>query len=370
MQLRYSDPMVAGRQGLLYSSSGSSDTVTKLNDAPRAAQVQTITVDTAANSTTYTQYLNGVTLTYTTDSSATTTEAATALAAAITAEPLLNGDVTATSATNVVTVTARNAGTAFTITAAAHFTVATTTANAASASVPFGVLVVRDGTSSSNAREVVSGAMTAQVAVLTPTVVNSARYTVTLSVEDTEYTGVYDSDGTATAQEIVEGMTAALNTALPVQSVVVTEDDATLTLTSELAGKFFEVVELTGFALTSDTGPTNFATDVNKVALGLSLESLAYERSSSGTIGYPANSAMSVLRKGSIWVQVQVATVDPNDPVYVGVTSGTTQGLWSNAGGTGYIRLDPAKFSWDGYAASITSNTGTSVNGAVLRVNL
>lgn len=375
MQQRYSDPMLAGRQGLPYSSSGSSDTVTMLNNSASTAQVSTITIDSASNSTTYTQYINGVTVTYTTDSSTSTTEAATALALAITNEPLLNGDMTATSAAAVVTLTARNAGTAFTITAAAHFTAADTTANAAASSVPFGVLVVRDGTDSKLARKVVAAALAFQVDVLTPTAVNDVDSSVSVKLANGQtYAFHYTADGSATVQEAVEAIAAGLNNILPASTVAATEDNSTLILTSEVAGVCFESgftsVTTQVWALTSSTRLSNFATDINKAAVGVTLESLAYERTSTGTIGYPANSAMSVMRKGQVWVQTQVSTVDPTDPVYVGTTASTTQGLWTNTPTAGYVLLDPAKFSWDGYTGQIISNSGTSVNGAVLRVNL
>lgn len=76
-----------------------------------------------------------------------------------------------------------------------------------------------------------------QVENITPIVQNSHTYTVTIDgIEAT-----YASDASATAQEIVEGIATAVNAAMPVDTVIASEDNVKVTLTSEVAGRLFEL---------------------------------------------------------------------------------------------------------------------------------
>lgn len=71
----------------------------------------------------------------------------------------------------------------------------------------------------------------AQVLVLTPTVVNDWNYTLALSVNGVTYNVSYLADPTATAQEIVEGLKADFDAKVPAAVVAASEDDTALTLT-------------------------------------------------------------------------------------------------------------------------------------------
>lgn len=72
-----------------------------------------------------------------------------------------------------------------------------------------------------------------RVLQLTPTVANAHTYTTTIN--GTAFT--YLSDASATAQEIVEGLTAAINAGS--EPVTASEDNAVLTLTADVAGAWF-----------------------------------------------------------------------------------------------------------------------------------
>lgn len=61
-------------------------------------------------------------------------------------------------------------------------------------------------------------------------------------------------------------------------------------------------------------------TDAKK-ALGVAISHQALESSATGDPEYPVNSAVNVLKKGRVWVEVEEA-VTPLDPVYVRYAAG------------------------------------------------
>lgn len=97
---------------------------------------------------------------------------------------------------------------------------------------------------------------------------NNSNYTVTISQDGAEIASeTYTSDGSATAQEIVEGLTALLEAALPASTVAVTEDNTKLILTAEVAGVPFSVVASSTGAgvtatITANTANRNGATQL------------------------------------------------------------------------------------------------------------
>lgn len=95
----------------------------------------------------------------------------------------------------------------------------------------------------------------AQVIELVPTVVNSVEYRVSITIDGTTTPAAYTSDGSATLQEIVEGVAAAINTAMAASTVAATEDNTKVILTAEVAGVGFSV------SATADGGATWTATE-------------------------------------------------------------------------------------------------------------
>lgn len=76
-----------------------------------------------------------------------------------------------------------------------------------------------------------------QVETLVPVVKNSHTYTVTIN----GLVATYTSDANATAKEILDAITIAINAMMPVSTVIASDDDVTGTLTSEVAGLLFEL---------------------------------------------------------------------------------------------------------------------------------
>lgn len=308
-----------------------------VNESGRATQSSSITVDTAENSTAYSVVIDGITITVTSDASATVTEIATALAAAINAEPLINGRVLATSAVGVVTLTARVSGYAFTpSTTDSNLTVATATASATPDVVPFGVLCISDG--NGKAQECAATAITAKSYTLTPTAANSSTYSVEVAIPSVlggfAQRVTYTSDGSATEQEIVEGLKALLDAEDIATYVATTEDDSSLTLTAITPGMDFEV------SVQGQLTPQNAGQTLEDVAVGVSLRDLSQ---SIETAGYSAGSAMAVRSQGDVAVEV-AAAVTPTDPVYARVSGSGAPFRGSAA--SGYLMLPRRLASW------------------------
>lgn len=341
----YRNTMIPSRPGAPYGV-GAKDDLSLINDVPRTAQVTTVTIGTVTNSATYTLSINGFTISYTADSSTADTEINAGLIAAINADTNVNGDVVAaTTAATTFTITALIAGMAFTFAEAdAKLTSAATTADDDADPIPFGALVLGVTGQDKQGQRAAAGALTTQVVTLTPTAVNSTNYVVEVVVNGVIYPGVYVSDGSAIAQEIVEGIVADLNAQLPTESVVATEDNAVVVLTSELAGQTFSLGTLTDFAETSDTADTDPLTDINRAARGIALAVDTYEQANdTEEAAYAANSIMSVRRLGPVVVEVESA-ITWKSPVYVRVSGTGDTAKFAGAKGAGLVRLTGAKF--------------------------
>lgn len=122
--------------------------VTPADASAAVQQVGTVTVSAAQNSTLYSLNVSvpamsvPITVSYTSDGSATTTEIATGLTAALVANAVTNGLLTATSAADVITYTVKRPGQVLTLTSTAasagDLTLAVGTAAASGGSSTFG----------------------------------------------------------------------------------------------------------------------------------------------------------------------------------------------------------------------------------------
>lgn len=118
---------------------------TYINSSANVAQVSTITLTTSANGVYTVNFTNNIgTATYTYNLTGADDNArALALRAAIIGTPQLNSKVLTTVATNVVTLTSRIAGDAFTLAVTGTGAVAATpTANGVTGVIPYGVCVM------------------------------------------------------------------------------------------------------------------------------------------------------------------------------------------------------------------------------------
>lgn len=331
----------------------------------KVAQIGTILVDTATNSATYTWVLNGVTETYTADSSTSKIEIAAGIAAAINADLNVSGDVRAVSdGVDTVTITSRIPGLAFTLTDADAKITSTqaTTANSDSARIPFGYGLL---TPSARTVALPSGTLTsavsavAQVTHATPTAVNSQEYFLGVRMTGGASAGeIYMSNFTATGgtsvQEIVEGIVAAFNAQAPASTVVATEDDTKVILTAEVAGAGFEV--LVG---NETTAVWTIAESTANVEAALASGALAYDfagvavksdiadenfshipGSTADGVSYPADSVVSVAQGKGVWVRLasDMSALAITDPVFLTYSdSGTgSAGEFRNDYDSGY----------------------------------
>jgi phage tail sheath gpL-like len=330
---------------------GNPETITAINKAGQVAQVGTITVDTAADSTVYTWTINGVVQTYTSGTGASTTTVAAGIAAVINADPLVRGQVSASAAVAVVTLTSTYAGVGFTASDSDSrlTTVQASTANANAAEVAFGRAVISQGFSSSEANRYaalpVTTNLAAQVSTVTITYAASEIYVVGITIAGQRYsvevTATVDDATTAAA------INTAINAMMPANTVIGTVATNVVTLTAEILGQPF-VVDLglktgtTARAVLANTVTAN--TDLAKILLGVTAidESQAY--TTSYTAAYAANAAMRILRKGQIAVSSTQA-ISENDAVYV-ETSGSSAGLLYNSSSATRVRLDLSIAKW------------------------
>lgn len=330
-------------------------TRTLINSDPQAVQVTTYTVDSASNSTTYTLTVDGFTASYTSDASATTAEIAAGIKAAIDANPSITGRLTATVASNVVTLTGNYPGISFSASdSSGDTTIATTTAAATADAVAFGRLMVTGGYQTDEANELgklcKAAAFTAQVATITVDYAAGEVYYISIQMTDGSapltVAVAADTDDATTATAI----RAALNAIMPANTVLVTGATDQVILTAEVPGKAF----ITSVGLKSgtiarlalvETTPRSYSTDVNIAARGISLFSYDVEVPTvAGTeASYPANSGVQVMQKGLVWVSnSQDPTFGADVYVETGVTADNGK-LFTTSSST-RIRLTGAKW--------------------------
>lgn len=323
-------PGVAGQ----IADTGERDVVSLVNDNPRTAQVSTITVDTATNSATYTWTIDGVELTYTADSSTSAAEIVAGIVAAINADPIAGAKCTAAATSStVVTLTARVGGVSFSVSDSdAKLTSATTTANDTADTIGFGLAVLSDDDGiGTQATACDSSLLSAAEIVVTPTAVNSATYNLHIEFNGSVYGASYTADGSATVKEIVEGLAAAVNAAVPASTVLATEDDSVLTLTSEIVGATLKVYVGANLVAAPISGD-----NLSDVFAGITLLDHARPIEDAGYVG---GSAMSVLRDGRVIVETEDDVSGKRD-VYVRVASTGTLGALRGSAATGCIKLD------------------------------
>lgn len=369
-----------GRVGaLVYAARDVAQAGAGFNKEGQATQVGTIVVDTSTADTVYTWTINGVTMTYTSDSSTSTTEIAAGIADVINAEPLVRGQVSASASSATVTLTATNVGIAFTASDSDSrlTTTEASTAAASASTIPFGRAVIDTGRNTGEGEPCLgiasTGTFAAQVLTLSSTYVASAELNVTVwEIRNGEQPRVLASSNFTSATDLdttLDGLVAALNTALPANSVLAAADDATATaivLTAEIDGLEFDAeirhvrggasVPVFGKAFT--TGPS-ISTSLNRAFLGVSAYSPSYEATSYASTAeaeYPANSMVTYRKAGcgdSVWVQ---STQSPTnaDTVYVELAPGSTAGRFYNDASATRVALSRNFAQWerDGYVAN------------------
>ena len=196
--------------------------------------------------------------------------------------------------------------------------------------------------------------LTAMVMTLTPTVTNSVLYEIDIKCNGIWYLAEFTSDGTATAKEIVEGVAAAVNAAMPANTVVATEDDSVLVLTAEVKGQPFELgANAARWSTIAETTVTAL-TDINRCFQGITIRDNTQVMDDDGNMDYDGGSVMSVLNKGRMFVDTN-ALVAYGDRVYVRIAGTGDMGKLYNTQTAGeHIELDPKRIRWvKGLTASL-----------------
>lgn len=356
---------------------GGSDFRSGINGAGMVAQTGTITVDTATDSATYTVTINGIAISFTNGTSSTTTTTAVLLAAAINAEPRVRGQVAATAAVAVVTLTAQRLGTAGAFTAsdsdAKLTTVETVTAAADGSTMGFGLACIQTAyaPAANGAPAALGGteriiavpkttSFTAQVQTITVPVVTSnvieaviweVRGGEEYELRRCQTTFATDKDTT------LDALILELETTLPANTVSVTADNATATaivFTAEIPGYEFRAAVLwksggTAPTITSvdTTGPSE-ATSLNRAFRGITKFAPDREAATltSTTGSYPANSVARYTAHGVVWV---TSTQSPSsgDTVYVELAAGSTQGRFYTDASSTRVALSKRYARWE-----------------------
>lgn len=338
-------------EGMAAYANINDESETLINAAPQVAQVATLTVSGATDAKVYTVTINGVDVSATAGVSSTTSTIATALAAAINAEPLVRGSVSASPSSATVVVTALMPGVAFTTSEAdAQLSWAATTANAAAEAVPAGRAVMM--TEAAQLLEERPGAMvkaaymTAQVDTMVITYTSGSIMTVAITIEGITYrASATMASNLATAGAL---MATNLNAVLPAETVLASFSVDTLTLTGEVNGKGF--TSKSSFAGTDggsavETHGETVLSNLESCMHGVSLYSNDEERvSGQSYMSYPANAGMHVLNRGAVWVALGTA-IGADSSVWVGTGTGE-YGLFYAASGTGRIKLPITKAKW------------------------
>lgn len=325
----------AGRVGQVSSDLG--NRVQTFQSATGLPQISTVTLTNWSDGRTYAATINGVVITITTvTADANVTGAATRLKAAINADPRVAGQVRATSAAGVVTLTSILPGLPFTLAGSTDAAAATSQSASAPSDIQIGRALL-DGTQGSisfdsysqrEANNLVKLALAtnliARVVHVTPTAANTTQYGLVVTMDDgSQHPFFIISDGSATAQEIVEAQVTAFPAALA-NIITATEDNTKLILTAA-PGRQFQV---SNFGLGVQVIAVSVAgSDAQRLFAGVSAIDDAMEVTSldDNTLVYKGGHPVGVLVEGEILVENSEG-VSPGDPVYVEMASGADNG--------------------------------------------
>lgn len=305
------------------------------------AQISTVTLTNWSADRTYAATINSTVITITSPTGdADVTGAAVRLAAAINADASVGGQVRATSALGVVTLTSILPGLSFTLAGSTDAAAASVQSATAPSDVKIGRALLSGGQASisfdSYSQRQANGFiklplfanLTARVVHVTPTAANSVQYGLVITLDDgSQYSFAITSDGSATAQEIVEAQVAAFPAALS-GIITATEDNAKLILTAA-AGRQFQVstygvgVQVVAVSVAGD--------DAQRLFVGVSAidDTMEYAAAEGNELVYVGGHPVGVLVEGEILV-LNSQSVNPGDPVYVEMASGDDNGKLYN----------------------------------------
>lgn len=346
-----------GAVGMAASIDANNERGVAINTNPQALEQQTVVIDTAADGT-YSIVFTAPfdkTFTFTRASAEAVGAIAAALEALIQADAQVIGLMTVAVVTDTITLTARFPGISATIVAAgtqsANMTVATVTAAASAATLPFGRAVIftaKDGRDVLGALAA-AALFTAQVDTFTVTFEALEIYEISMVMEGETYTVTVLAD--TNDNDTATAIRTAINARMPANTVIASGGTDQVVLTSEVAGKAFKtsyglnVSPDVNLALVLTTG--GILTDINKALLGVSERSM---NTQSTTVGsnpgeYAANAGVVYLKKAEVWI-ANTETIVYGDPVYVELTAGDDAGKFFAASSATRLRLDTDIAVW------------------------
>lgn len=326
----------AGVEGMVSGDLG--NRVKTMAAAGARKEIKTLTLSNWSAGRNYVATINGVQITVTTPSGDTNvTGAAARLRDAINSDPRVRGQVAATSAAGVLTLTSLLAGMSFTLAGSTDAAAANVQSAALSPVVPLGCAmiyagqaeVVSDSYSERLANERVqlplAANMTARVVHVTPTSANSTLYGLAITLDTGEvYNIEITSGGSATVKAIVEAQVAAAPAALA-DIITVSDDDTKLILTAALAGRQFEVTAY-GAGVQAISEATA-GSDFNQLFAGFSAidDTVTYVLTAEGRAAYPSATRLGVLAEGEIMC-VNSEAVTPGAPIWIEGAAGVDLG--------------------------------------------
>lgn len=343
--------ILAGVLGMVAFADLNNAIATGINSAPQAYQVSTITVaGSPTNSHDFTVGINGISVTYTSDGSATSQEVVDGLTEAINASPGVRAAVSAVATSStVITLTAVVPGQSFTLTESdGDLSTATTTSAASADDIAFGRLVMASSYDSDLKVPSVflpkSTYLTAQVDSWAITYDASVDITVTMTIGGVTYAATVNQATSLDAS--LDALAAEINAIMPANTILAASTPSTataLTLTAEVPGTpFTSSVRFgagrdTGAAVLTRTAP--LTSDVTKAMKGIAVLGTdnAATTIGGGTTGYAANGGVNYLASGCVWV-ASTESVTPADDVYV-ETSGASAGLFYTTSTSTRIKL-------------------------------
>lgn len=351
-----------GREGDAVGSGYGKFDLSLINVNPQSPKTVTVTITAASNNKTYTIVVQGISISYLSDGTATEQEIADGLAAALTAEPALTGLVYAVAGTNAFDIVARAPGLDFSVTESDAQISLSVAASTLADPIPFGRAVAFDSANVNGARVLANALFSPRAVVFTPVAVNSTYYAILVSAGGVTYTIAYTSDGTATEAEITAGLDAAADGISALSPYLVASNNATtLTLTAR-PGADFEVLSVTpavSLPITSDTQGTSL---VDKLA-GVAVRADYQERAAVDDVdGYGPNATCSIRREGQVRVYSEDAT-SPGGKVFVRVSADGSLdeiGRFRATAATGCVPMPGARW--------VSTRDGDNL--AVLQLNL
>lgn len=324
--------------------------ITATNSDPQRRMSKTLTVDTFTSGADYVFTIEGRVLTYTAIAGDTNQAGVAAkLAALINADPQVRGFVQAEAASAVITLTALYPGLEFSASESdSKLTLADVNSALQAASIPFGRVVFYAGESVLSAPDKnrlvklpAASDLSGDTFILTPSVANATAYNLTLvGPAGARYTAAFTSDGSATAKKIVEGQKSALD-ALSITGLVVTEDDAALTVA--LPHGFDLEYEAPRYTSVAQTPGTSILDAFAGIAV-FTQDEPALDASGNA---YAPNSAMMILEgDGDIFVDNSEGVLR-GDACYVELSSGANQGKLYKASSATRALLPMVRFQED-----------------------